>query len=220
MKSLLELHADGYFIKESPELGFTNDFSRENVDNFISTAKNCLEKGYLQDHFTQKQRIEGLLQVKSNNSTNIQDYNDFLNELITQIDISYNLLYPANSVSEFAYAFFSLYKVLEGIGKKKTPNNIPPSRNHRWNEVNKSLEPNVGPNNNSLTPGVFQRITDIHKVQQNLNDNTFFEKLYWVKEWRNDVGHALTNTTPAEIAKFKRGYLDLLEIIESIMPVL
>ena len=89
-----------------------------------------------------------------------------MNELITQIDISYNLLYSANSVSEFAYAFFSLYKVLEGIGKKKTSNNIPLNRNYKWSDVNKSLEPNVGPNNNSLTPGVFQRITDIHKVQQ------------------------------------------------------
>ena len=38
------------------------------------------------------------------------DYDDFLDKLQTQIEISYNLLYPAVTVPEFAYAFFHSVK--------------------------------------------------------------------------------------------------------------
>lgn len=214
MKALLNLGADGYFIKESPELGFSNDFSRENIDNFLSTAKNCLDKYYLQDIFRQKASIETQLQTKKGFST---DYDDFLDELQTQIEISYNLLYPAITVPEFAYAFFSLYKVLEAIGKQKVENSlITASKNHVWNVTTRNLEQNQ----NTGSKGVFQKIAYIHKHMQGQNDNTFFEKLYWVKEWRNDVGHSLTNTDSAEIEKFRNGYLDLLEIIVSFLPVI
>ena len=215
MKALLKLGADGYFIKESPESGFSNDFSRENIDNFIKTAKECLEKRYLQDIFTQKEIIDGLLQSRKGVSTDCDDYS--LEELKTQIDISYNLLYPANTVPEFAYAFFSLYKVLEAIGKQKvTDNDITPATNHIWDVSNGILILN----SNTRSKSVFQRIVYIYKYIQAQNDNTFFEKLYWAKEWRNDVGHSLSNIDIAEMEKFKNGYLNLLEIIEKIVPVL
>lgn len=212
MKALLDLGADGYFIKESPDVGFSNDFSKENIDNFLLTAKSCLDKSYLQDIYRRKIIIEIQLKAKKGIST---DYDYFLEDIKTQIDISYDLLYLANDVHGFAYSFFSLYKVLEAIGKKKVEDrHITSSTNYKWNVVNGNIELNTG------AKGVFQKIAYIHKEIQFLNDNVFLGKLYWAKERRNEVGHALNNTDTAEIEKFKNSYLDLLEIIESILSIL
>lgn len=47
MKALLDLGANGYYIKESPEYNFPLRFSEENYKNFKDEVKNCLDRSYL-----------------------------------------------------------------------------------------------------------------------------------------------------------------------------
>lgn len=47
MDDLYELGADGYFVKEFPETRIDADFSKKNLEGFIKTTRNCLQKGIL-----------------------------------------------------------------------------------------------------------------------------------------------------------------------------
>ncbi len=218
MKVLLDLGADGYFIKESPELGFSNDFSEKNLENFMSDVDVCFKKDYLKDVYTRKSIIEQLLQSKKGQNT---DYDDFLEELKNQINISFDLLYNARIDINFVYAYLSLYKFLESIGNYKVSDAlITNTSNYKWNVVNNQIEPNTG------IKGVFQRIAYIHKDSLFLNDNVFLKMLYWIVKRRNAIIHPpnvpLTALVQNEINKInsEKGYLELLEVIESVLPVL
>ena len=119
MKALLDLGADGYFIKESPDTGFSYQFSKENTENLIKTVELCLNKGYLSTIYSRKKTIEAYLYSKLCSFDD--SYDDFLMELNTQINISYDLLYSAKSSINFVYAYLSLYKFLELIGNTIVP---------------------------------------------------------------------------------------------------
>ncbi|GAA4398570.1 hypothetical protein GCM10023187_09380 [Nibrella viscosa] len=47
MDELYELGVDGYFVKEFPESRNDPNFSKFNLENFIRTTKNCINKGFL-----------------------------------------------------------------------------------------------------------------------------------------------------------------------------
>ena len=217
MKALLDLGADGYFIKESPEIGFTYQFSKENVENFLLNVENCLNKGYLQDIYTRKITIESHLNSKL--GTVNSDYDDFLTELRAQINISYDLLYSARTDINFVYAYLSLYKFLESIANTKVQDTmITSGLNFRWNVLT-GLEPNTG------SKGVYQKITYIHKHILMLHDALFLETLHWCKERRNNVIHppksSLTTLEQSEFNKIftATGYKELLTVIEGVLPV-
>ena len=98
---------------------------------------------------------------------------------------------PTRPSSRFKHS-----NILMSRGKKKVEDrDITSSTNYKWNEANRNIELNTG------SKGVFQKIAYIHKDIQASNDITFLEKLYWAKERRNEVGHALNNTDMAEIEK-------------------
>jgi CheY-like chemotaxis protein len=220
MKALLDIGADGYFIKESPESGFSYQFSKENAENFMLNVETCLNKGYLHDIYLRKCAIELYLNSKIGTIDNA--YDDFLMEQQTQINISYDLLYSSRIDINFVYAYLSLYKFLESIANTKVQDSmITSGLNFRWN-VSTGLEPNTG------SKGVYQKITFIHKHLLMLNDTSFLEALHWCKERRNNVIHPLKpslNPLPLEQSEFnkihsEKGYQELLTIIESILPSL
>ena len=227
MKSLLDLGADGYFIKESPELGFSNDFSKENVDNFLETAKNCLEKGYLQDIFKQKMLIDTELRAKKGRST---EYDDFLDDLKTQLEISYNTLSHAITPNDFVFAYILIYRVLEIIGDKLITKNTTTNEseidghlllNYLWNENSNTITINTSNSRDSI----FKKISGLYHQKLGLNDNNFYEKIWWTTFRRNKIIHP-NNETPAsirflEIAKGynEKGYLEAFDIVKLIIQV-
>jgi CheY-like chemotaxis protein len=218
MKALLDLGADGYFIKESPELGFSYQFSQENVKNFVRNAESCLSKNYLRDIYSRKLAIETLLKSKKGVSI---DSDDFLEELINQINISFDLLYSARIDINFVYAYLSLYKFLEAIGNNKVPDSmIRSTSNYMWDVVDNRIVPNTG------SKGFFQKIAFIYIDNLGLSDSAFLQRLHWVKQRRNTIIHPpkvpLSHAAQYEIDKIysEIGYLELLTIIEGVLPVL
>ena len=197
MKALLDIGADGYFIKESPESGFSYQFSKENVQNFMLSVETCLNKGYLHDIYLRKCAIESYLNSKID--TIDSAYDDFLIELHTQINISYNLLYSARIDINFVYAYLSLYKFLESIANTKVQDSmITSGLNFRWN-VSTGLVPNTG------LKGIYQKITFIHKHLLFLHDVSFLEALHWCKERRNNVIHPpKSSLTTLEQSEFNK----------------
>ena len=65
MDDLYEMGVDGYFVKESPETRNDPDFSKSNLEGFVKTTRNCLEKGALLQPYWK--RIE---EIKKNNLIN------------------------------------------------------------------------------------------------------------------------------------------------------
>jgi hypothetical protein len=236
----LDLGADGYFIKESPELGFSYQFSQENVNNFIKNAESCLGKKYLQDIYTREVFIKVELDNKKTGKT--QEYQDFLDQIKTQIDISYDLLYNANSNTKFAYAYISLFRAVELIDANLVSkiNNVwtvvnlnTPLINYNWDDVNNRVTGGQIPYNNPSPrdkPSPFLMVTNIYLQTLQLNlplsatNTTYLERLYWAILRRNKYLHfnELRLNQQSEVAKIynENGYLELLTIIQGILPAL
>ncbi len=115
MKKLLDEGADGYFIKESPEFPTIDQISEDNFKSLVHTIKEAFERRYLKDLFVEIKRINEFLD-KTNNVDKFS--RDFLDELKNQILISFELHYYAKTKEQFAYAFITLYMVVERINKE------------------------------------------------------------------------------------------------------
>ena len=109
--------ARGYYIKESPS------FAQSIIDtkalyekNFIVKVKQCFRDCYLYDIFEKKYEMgEGLPK------------DEFGNELYGQLEIAYELISTAKTDEQFAYAYVSLYMVIEIINKYLVSN-----QGNRW----------------------------------------------------------------------------------------
>lgn len=104
MKKLLELGADGYYIKESPEYQFSEKFSEENYKNLLKSIEKCIERNYLKGIW------HTINEIKKNNN---KLYPDFNTESDTMLDLSWELL--KNERNDFA--FLTLFQVIELYAK-------------------------------------------------------------------------------------------------------
>lgn len=115
MKKMLDAGADGYFIKESPDVPISDEASRENYTSLVEAINRAFQRKYLRNIFQEARAIyEKLMALKENG---IYD-EDFLNELGNQIDTALDMHYSAKSEEQFAYAFVSLYLAIEIINKE------------------------------------------------------------------------------------------------------
>lgn len=110
MKAVLDAGADGYYVKESPEYGFSKDFSRENYKQFQRDVDNCFSRLYLRKVHVE---IE-----KSSNLLNRYSDQDFAKSIISQLNISFDILKLARSKEQFSYAYLMLYLVIEIINSQ------------------------------------------------------------------------------------------------------
>lgn len=115
MKALLDAGADGYFIKESPEILVSDDASKANYISLVKAIKEAFERRYLRDIF---QEIKALHQKLDNLSANNSYPSEFLNELKSQLSIAFDMHYNSKSIEQFAFAYITLYMVIERFNKE------------------------------------------------------------------------------------------------------
>ncbi|MFZ4412585.1 MAG: hypothetical protein ACOYOV_05845 [Bacteroidales bacterium] len=100
-----------YYVKESPEFNYTIKETKKHYEIFKNEILKCFERVYLRKIFKDNQKLIGIL-----NSLN---YNlNFIEELKNQLNLSYALLSDAKSKEQFAYAYVSLYLVVEIINNE------------------------------------------------------------------------------------------------------
>ena len=123
MKYLLDLGADGYYIKESPEIIVTNDFSKESFSNFIDSVKKCTTRQYLKAFFSSHKTIISKVERLITSTTNNQ-FKEMLEEIQKYLEVSFEMVYAASNESDetkgkdlFGYAYLSLFRVVESINK-------------------------------------------------------------------------------------------------------
>lgn len=110
MKAVLDLGADGYYVKESPEYGFSKDFSKENYKQFQKNVESCFSRSYLRKIHAKIGEI--------NNSLSGYPDQDFVKSIVSQLNISFNIIKLARSKEQFAYAFLMLNLVIEIINSQ------------------------------------------------------------------------------------------------------
>lgn len=95
MKKLLDLGADGYYIKESPEFNFSPVFTNESYKNLKEESKKCLELKYLQEIFTIHNRCSNSLPLPS-------------------LEIAFELLKKSAIEKRYLnFAYLTYYQILE-----------------------------------------------------------------------------------------------------------
>ncbi len=216
MKYLLELGADGYYVKESPDIAFSSDFSHSNYQNFKTEVESCLNKKYLSTCFTTISNLKIHLDTKSATYTNNE-----IPEIKAQLEIAYSLLYTAKDDVSFSYAYISLFRILEIMSEKFTHAasfTYDSTKNLTWNKweiTSNSLI--IFKRENS----VFQRIISIAKDW--LNVAIDYERLHWAVQRRNNFIHPdkiVANQTEIDKIKTAEGFLEVLDIIKHIIKAL
>lgn len=107
MKALMDAGADGYYIKESPEFAFSNNYSVSNANELSQCITRCLNNGYLRDVYLKIKRIKELISESS-------IYGKRTEEILSSIDIAYDLLAKSGNRNEYrAYSYLQLFLAIE-----------------------------------------------------------------------------------------------------------
>ena len=108
VNAALKRGAKGYYIKESPEFNYPIFETKKQFEDFKTDVKKCFEDSYLQDIFKSiKEDIELCLPK-----------NDFGKSISKQLNIAYYLISLAETQEQYAFAYVTLYLIIELINKE------------------------------------------------------------------------------------------------------
>lgn len=116
LKRLLQAGANGYYIKESPEFGFSDKFSIANYNSLRRDIENCLDDRYLKDVYLYKREIDKCLDKQpfvryNTKQKSTEKYHRLIKE---ELSACFNILNSENSNRQY-HALLMMYKVVEYI---------------------------------------------------------------------------------------------------------
>ena len=120
-KALLDEGADGYYMKESPEYNFSQEFSNQNYKQFQNEIQTCFDNNYLFDIWVFKEAIEK--HFKSNplkfyfpNHLELLKAITYQNLILEELKASFDILKTSNS-HRFNVVMLSLFKIVESLSE-------------------------------------------------------------------------------------------------------
>jgi CheY-like chemotaxis protein len=143
IKALLDAGADSYFIKESIDVPISDATSKKNYEEFIDNIKIAVQRNYLKVISSKIDAIN--LKFKSFLNLDDEQKSDFLNEIILLLEQSFDMHYNAKTEKQYAYAYVTLYMVIEIINKEFVFNNednnwyIEDELLKKWTKNNQSI---------------------------------------------------------------------------------
>lgn len=111
MQALQEAGADGFIIKESPEMSVDPDFTSKSIKNIYKTIDDCLSMSFLKE-----------VQIKINEiQTNIENHPDKNENLFKRIsngiEIAYSLLSQSRIHDKFFnFSYLAFFQLIEDFG--------------------------------------------------------------------------------------------------------
>ena len=99
--------AISYYIKESPEFNHSISETRSQFDKFQQNVYNSFNRAYLQDIFSDIRTIKKTLSS-----------DDLGDSIAKQLDLAFFLITKAETDEQFAFAYISLYQIVEIITEK------------------------------------------------------------------------------------------------------
>ena len=125
MKKLLDLGADGYYIKESPEFNFSSEFTNESYQNLVKEIESCFDKKFAQKIF----RLNDSIIKRLEKENSVFGYGSLKRKAVflckAHLNQAFNAIYNYSTVSkEYAlYSFLEYYKIVELLGKEMISEN-------------------------------------------------------------------------------------------------
>lgn len=225
MKLLLDEGADAYFIKESPEIITSDERSKENYDNFVSNIKYCFERRYLRNVYAKINEIKDDLQKLRDNNPGV----DFLEAIEKQLEIAFDMHYNAKSKEQFAYAYVTLYMVIELINIHFV-RYVGQNDDKQWYVGNDSekLKDWKWDNNSYISasqevignkPPEWQKIVGIWKQLWNQTSDSSISSIYRLIQMRNHFIHNDSAKLNVEIYT-KNGFSSLFGVVIEILRVM
>jgi CheY-like chemotaxis protein len=207
--NLLELQkedADGFILKEAPELSIDSEFSRQSILNFCKTIDECLEMKFLIDLFEINFNIESHLKTISNSSLDkgimALSKIKLKNEIKLQIDIIYDCLkntrYSEKKENYLNLSYISIYKIIELINdyyiENLNKNYVLKSSGKLIQKFNSSSK--IFENLKKEYPTTMDKIFNVIGIELNLKTDTFFNRLLDFNTKRNNIVH------PKDLSKY------------------
>lgn len=103
----LKRGAKGYYIKESPDFNYQLDETEKQFKSFRKEVEICFENAYLQDIFSSMETIKEKLKTSA-----------FEESIKKQLDLAFYLISKAETQEQYAFAYVSLYLVIEMVNKQ------------------------------------------------------------------------------------------------------
>lgn len=115
LQKLLEMGADGYYVKESPESEQSPSFSLLTYNNFANRVNVCLGKDYLREAYALIESVKRLLNLLKGGKLVKSDI-----ITTTFLDQGFNALYQATVQKQefYLYSFLDFYRIIEFLGKE------------------------------------------------------------------------------------------------------
>ncbi len=189
INATLKRGASSFYVKESPEFNYSISETNKHYENFKSDVQKCFGKSYLRDIYKDNQQLIQNLNSKSTSN--------FINEIKNQLSLAYSLLNDANTDIQFAYAYISLYMIIEIINNEyytKTSDDkweilgIGNLLDWKW-EKNSNMYFNSGAEVSSKKPPEWQKFAGIYYQKWNMTDHNFIQQLYFLITKRNGFVH-------------------------------
>jgi CheY-like chemotaxis protein len=189
INAALKRGASSFYVKESPEFNYSISETNKHYEIFKNDVQNCFGKSYLRDIYKDYQQ---LIQNLNNQSTS-----SFINEIRNQLSLAYSLLYDAKTDIQFAYAYISLYMIIEIINNeyytKKSDDKweikgVGNLLDWKWN-TNSNIYSNSCAEVSGNKPPEWQKLAGIYYQKWNLIDHNFIQQLYFLITKRNGFVH-------------------------------
>jgi CheY-like chemotaxis protein len=226
--NLLELQkegADGFILKESPELSVDSEFTKQSIVNICKTIDECLEMKFLIELDEINSNLENHLNTISNSSIDkgimALSKIKLKNEIKLQIDIIYDCLkntrYSEKKENYLNLSFISIYKIIELINDyyiyNMKKNYVLKSSGNLIQKFNSSS--NIFENLNKEYPTTMDKIFNVIGLELNLKTEAFFNSLLDFNSKRNNIVH------PKDLSKYYKATtednLKFLSIIKEII---
>ena len=227
----IERGASAYYIKESPEFYYSTSETKKHFENLKDGIKKCFERTYLRNIYRELKVLE--LRIDS-----LTIYSPiFLNELKNQLTLAFYMIFNAKSKEQFAYAYVTLYLVIEVINRqfvtkisdgKWAIEGVSNLFDWTWNEGNRSyVETGVEVIENK--PPEWQKFAGVYFQKWNKTDHDFIQGIYFLIRKRNGFIHndeSILNKTDIngnwinQDVFEARGFVKLFEYVQKIVNCL
>ena len=120
--NLLELQkigADGFIMKESPDLSQDKEFTKTSINQIYSQIDDCIGKKYLKEIFS---KLNPIYENYSKRIFSMQlcDEQNFLIKVATSLDIAFDLLRKGNENKKYLnLAYITYYQIIEDFASRK-----------------------------------------------------------------------------------------------------
>lgn len=232
IEKLLELGANGYYIKESPEYILSTRFSKDNYDEFIKTIQTCLLRKPLKEIYTLSQNIKSIITTLVKNKKIDKSFGKSVQQYI---ELSNKIIDAARTENDYAMGYLVLFKCIELINDNYITEDSPtnwritsdgPLKQFRYNKGNNTVASVTLISFTNNLPSTFEKIAGITSQVLGFTNVDVLD-LYHNVQRRNKFIHPDESgtLTPIQLAENKmiftyEGYTKLIKSLDLIFSKL